>query len=115
MGAAAGVGYDHATGNGLADAHSAVLAARLVCRPIERGPIERGPIERGPIERGPIERGPIERGPIERGPIERGPIERGPIGPGPEAAAPQGTTGMSVEEASALAGFLAQQDEDIEL
>jgi subtilisin family serine protease len=79
----AGPGYDLATGWGLADAHKAVLIAKVRCNPIQRGPIERGPIERGPIERGPIERGPIERGPIERGPIERGPIERGPIERGP--------------------------------
>ena len=93
----AGPGYDLATGWGLADAHKAVLIAKVRCNPIQRGPIERGPIERGPIERGPIERGPIERGPIERGPIERGPI-------GPEATQAGLVSGqpMSAADAAAL-------------
>ena len=40
----AGPGYDLATGWGLADAHKAVLVAKVRCSPIARGPIERGPI-----------------------------------------------------------------------
>jgi len=78
-------GPDLATGNGLVDAHKAVLTAKIRCLGV-RGPV-RGPIRGGPVRgvRGP---GPVLRGPIRgpepvRGPI-RGPepIRRGgPIGP----------------------------------
>ncbi len=102
----AGPGYDLATGWGLADAHKAVLIAKVRCAPILRGPIERGPIERGPIERGPIERGPIERGPIERGPI--GPEASG-AGRGPEEP-------LSAADAAALEeAIIASEDIELDL
>jgi hypothetical protein len=74
-------GPDLATGDGLVDAHKAVLMAKVRCLPVPRGPV-RGPI-RGIEPREPV-RGPV-RGiePREPGPIQ--PRQPGPVTPQPLA------------------------------
>ena len=117
-GHAAVSGPDLATGNGLVDAHKAVLTAKIRC--IVRGPRRIAPIVGPARERGPsIERTPIRRGPVpERGPVvpTREPIRRepGPVGPGPRG------TGYTEEELASLeamapeAGGVPLTNEDVE-
>jgi subtilisin family serine protease len=96
-GAAAGPGPDVATGNGLLDAHKAVLLAKIRCLGPIRGVRAPGVREIEPVRgiRDVTPRGIVPRKP-EPGPIEprpepiRTPIQPEPIQPtGPAAAAPQ--------------------------
>lgn len=116
------VGPDTATGNGLVDAHKAVLLAKIRCLgPITPGPIPPGPITPGPITPGP---GPITPGPITPGPITPAPIPPQPI-TGPQAQPPsqgqqippeqqQSGVPLTEEDIQALEDMVIRSDLDIE-
>jgi hypothetical protein len=95
-------GPDLATGDGLVDAHKAVLLAKVRCLTIRPGPV-RGPI-RGIEPRGPIE--PRQPGPIQPGPVTPQPSPIQPVrpisGPGPSletlSLEAQGTSGAPLTE-----------------
>ncbi len=86
-GLAAAVGPDTATGDGLVDAHKAVMLAKVKCLPIiTPGPITPSPgVAPGPITPSPgVTPGPITPSPgVAPGPITPGPITPGPITPAP--------------------------------
>lgn len=106
-------GPDLATGNGLVDAHKAVLTAKIRCLSVVTPRISRGPV--GPVRPGPVRPGPITRAPEPRPPEPRPPIP-GPIPPGPGPR----DTGYTEEELASLeamapeAGGVPLTDEDVE-
>jgi hypothetical protein len=106
-------GPDLATGNGLVDAHKAMLTSKIRCLSVVTPRIGRGPV--GPIQPGVIPRGPVPK-PPEPVPPRPGPT---PPGPKPVGPAPRGM-GYSEEELASLeamapeAGGVPLTDEDVE-
>jgi hypothetical protein len=88
----AGPGYDLATGHGLADAHRAVLAARIASLPL-KPPV---PLPIPPVL-------PVPVPPLPRPPLPVPPLPPGPIPPGP-------LDGMSIEDAAAMSAYLADHE-----
>jgi subtilisin family serine protease len=132
-GAAAGPGPDVATGNGLVDAHKAVLTAKLKCIPIIPigNPIGNpivpignpitpigNPITPigGPITPITIQPGPIA--PIVAGPVPPQPITAPIVNPPPIAVGPQpggggqssGSSSLSAEDVAALEELIIKSD-----
>ncbi len=80
----AGLGPDTATGEGLVDAHKAVMVAKVRCLgPITVTPTPVSPIRPTPIRPTPILPTPIRPTPIRPTPILPTPIRPTPIRPGP--------------------------------
>lgn len=88
----AGPGYDLATGHGLANAHRAVLAARLACLPIIKPPFPTPPLQ--PVPLPPLPQPPL---PIPPLPDPPGSVPPGPLG------------GLSIEDAAAMSAYLDEQ------
>lgn len=117
-GNAAAIGPDLATGNGLVDAHKAVMLAKVRCLgpvvPPGRvpGPPTPGPVIPSPRTTGPCTTGPRTPGPRTPGPITPSPRPPGPVSPEPITGPvrPQESTAKSTAYEGAAAPALSEAD-----